>query len=227
MIDRYDWRGGSEALLRIGRESPITLLIIPALFEEANRMRHFTVSLMRGLADRGMGSVLPDLPGTSESSADFRDVTLEDWSDALETVGRLVGPKVLTIGIRGGCLLDGLAHRGWRLAPETGDRLLRDLVRATAFSTNQTTSELSCRARSAPTRLAGYDFTPQFFNAIAASVPRDGDYRIARLEDEASERDVTFSGKKLWRAAEPGDDPTLVASALEDIVSWADSCANI
>jgi thioredoxin reductase len=39
MIDRYDWAGGSEAMLRFGPATgPIVVLALP-LFEEANRTR--------------------------------------------------------------------------------------------------------------------------------------------------------------------------------------------
>jgi hypothetical protein len=49
-------------------EGPTRLLIVPALFDEGNRMRRLTVEVMRRLAASGIASVLPDLPGLQEST---------------------------------------------------------------------------------------------------------------------------------------------------------------
>src|SRR6187551_1263766 len=65
--DQYDWPGGREAMLRFGPATgPVVIAVMP-LFEEANRTRAFMVALLRALAERGVASVLPDLPGTGES----------------------------------------------------------------------------------------------------------------------------------------------------------------
>ena len=210
MNEIYRWRGGSERLLRHGVGSPTTLLILPALFEEANRMRRFTVSVMRNLADRGIGTILPDLPGAGESEQSFADVTMDDWRAA---VSSLTDDIFGSVAIRGGCLMDGtIAHR-WRLAPENGERLLRDMVRATAFSMGVSASEIDEQARSAPTRLAGHLLSPALYSALHDAIPVDSAY-ITSVE-----------GKKLWRAAEPGDDPEFARLIADDISAWAKSCA--
>ena len=210
MNEIYRWRGGSERLLRHGVGSPTTLLILPALFEEANRMRRFTVSVMRNLADRGIGTILPDLPGAGESEQSFADVTMDDWRAA---VSSLTDDIFGSVAIRGGCLMDGtIAHR-WRLAPENGERLLRDMVRATAFSMGVSASEIDEQARSAPTRLAGNLLSPALYSALHDAIPVDSAY-VTNVE-----------GKKLWRAAEPGDDPEFARLIADDISAWAKSCA--
>jgi hypothetical protein len=224
MIGSYRWRGGMEAYLRVGCGSPITLLVLPALFEEANRMRRFTVSLMRAVADQGIGTILPDLPGAGESLSDFDSLSLSDWLDAVDAVSQNIGKPLRTVAIRGGALLDGSADSGWRLAPESGERLLRDMVRATAFSQAVSPSELDRRARTESTRLAGSKMAPQFYTALAEALPIDGKYRTARLDDDIASRDVTLSGSKLWRTAEPSEDSALVTAASADIVSWAKTC---
>ena len=214
MTDFYRWRGGTEMLLRHGGGLPVTVLILPALFEEANRMRRFTVSMMRGLADAGIGSILPDLPGTGESLTDMADVALSDWHDAVGAVAETLGKPLLTIAIRGGALLDSGADAGWRLAPDTGQRLLRDMVRATALSSGLAPADLDRQARGQPTMLAGHTHSPDFYAAFADAVPVEGRYRTAQLHEA-----------KLWRAAEPGDDPAFVAAVVADIASWAKTCA--
>jgi hypothetical protein len=209
MIEFYRWRGGEEALLRHGAGSPITLLVLPALFEEANRMRRFTVSVMRNLADQGIGTILPDLPGTGESLVDLTDVKPTDWFDAIST---LVGKVQGSIAIRGGALLDGGTKHRWRLAPESGERLLRDMTRATAFSEGVQVAELDQRARQAAIRLAGNLLGPALYTALHDAVPV-ADAHICAVD-----------GPKLWRAAEPGDDPSFARVIADDIATWTKTC---
>src|SRR3546814_11084271 len=47
--------------------SSATILIVPPLFEEANRTRRTLVLAMRALAAEGFAALLPDLPGQNES----------------------------------------------------------------------------------------------------------------------------------------------------------------
>ncbi len=54
-------------MLRFGpQEGPVVIVALP-LFEEANRTRAFAVTILRLLAERGIGGALPDLPGQGES----------------------------------------------------------------------------------------------------------------------------------------------------------------
>ncbi len=218
MIESYTWRGGSEFLLRHGAGARITLLVLPALFEEANRMRRFTVSMMRELAARGIGSVLPDLPGTGESLTTIADTSLGDWCDAAAAVAdriRADGQRCYSIAIRGGALLDGVADRGWRLAPETGDRLLRDMVRATALTSGVKAGDIDARARVEAVSLAGNTISPELYTGLSVAMLPHSDRRVAPLADD---------WPRLWRAAEPGDDPAMVTAAADDIVSWVATC---
>jgi hypothetical protein len=209
MNERYRWRGGSEFLLRHSAGAPVTLLVIPALFEEANRMRRFTVSVMRQLAVSGIGTILPDLPGTGESSTALADVMLQDWHDTITALAPSVSGS---IAIRGGALLDAPIKNCWRLAPDAGERLLRDMARATSFSTGISPTEIDAKARQQPTRIAGNFFTPTLYSAVHAAVPI-GQAHVTAVE-----------GAKLWRAAEPGDDPEFAKRIADDIVSWAATC---
>lgn len=224
MIGRYRWRGGEEHYLSFGDGASITLLVLPALFEEANRMRRFTVSLMRALADRGIGTILPDLPGAGDSECNIAEVKMSDWQDAVDAVGQIGSKPFGTVAIRGGSLLDGASGCGWRLAPDSGDRLLRDMVRATALSQGTVASEIDRIARTEPMRLVGNLISPALYTALAGASPANGNYRTARLEDDSADRDVTLTGSKLWRAAEPGHDDGLVMSAAADIGAWVQTC---
>jgi hypothetical protein len=209
MTETYRWRCGTEMLLRHGAGSPITLLILPALFEEANRMRRFTISVMRNLADVGVGTVLPDLPGTGESLTDLAEVTMQDWHEA---VSDMVDTVFGSLAIRGGALFDGAFKKRWRLAPESGERLLRDMTRATAFSEGVSSTELDHRVRTAPTRLAGNLIGPSLYKALSDAVPVDGAHTTA------------VDGPKLWRAAEPSDAPDFAHLIANDIAAWTKTC---
>jgi hypothetical protein len=208
----YSWRGGEELWLRYGVNYPLQILIIEPLFEEVNRCRQLLASVMRGLADNGIGSTLVDLPGTGESRTDISAVSFSDWHEALSAVTQLVKPVVIA-SLRGGALLDhGLAAKGyWRFAPETGARIVRDLKR-----TQLSGSPL----------YAGHAISNPFLAALegaptAPSLP----LRTVRLENDAGEADAKIPGSPLWRRAEPGDDPELAAALVADLTEWIKTCA--
>ena len=88
-FDRYDWAGGREAMLRFGPDAGPRVVAVLPLFEEANRTRAFLVAMLRALAGHGIGSILPDLPGTGESVVETRDLRLADLRQAFAAlVGR-------------------------------------------------------------------------------------------------------------------------------------------
>jgi hypothetical protein len=225
--ERYTWRGGSEMLLRHGEGSAVTVLVLPALFEEANRMRRFTVSVMRALAEREIGTILPDLPGTGESLTALTDISLDDWRDAVRVLAdemRVSQGKTLSVAIRGGAVLDAAVDHGWRLAPESGERVLRDLVRATALSSGVSAAEIDRRARVQSIALAGHTLSPELYSDLLHASTSTADRRSARLGDDGGPRDVSLTGSRLWRNAEPGDDPDFVQAVSDDISDWTAIC---
>ncbi len=223
MIQSYAWRDAREAMLSFGPEGAPRVLILPPLFEEANRTRHFLVEIMRGLASAGIASILPDLPGTNDSPVATMDARWAGWQEA---VAALPAP-IATVAVRGGALLDGFAATShhWRLVPETGARLLRDMVRATAMTAGVKASELEATARAQPTALAGNLIHPELFVALENAVPHDqGTIRTVRLEDDAAAADALLAGTPLWRRAEPDHDPALANAVVTDIAEWMRSC---
>ena len=230
MTGSYAWRGGREAMLRFGEADWPTIMILPPLFEEANRTRHFLVEAMRMLAAHRIASVLPDLPGTGDSLIETGDAHWEDWNDAASAIGRLLPSPRLTVAVRGGALLDSAAdpEARWRFAPESGSRLLRDMVRATALTAGLKAGEIEHAARAEPTLLAGNLLSPALFTAVEAAHIEEGtNVRTARLEGDAAARDVTLPGSPLWRRAEPGDEPEQRAAMVSDIVEWVARCAGL
>ncbi len=220
-------REHQDLCVRLGDGAAVTLLVLPALFEEANRMRRFTLSVMRGLHAHGLGTILPDLPGTGESLRDPVDIRFEDWAEAVAAYAKDIRQRegqCLTLAIRGGALLDGAADDGWRLAPETGERLLRDMVRATALSGDVSASALDAQARAQQTTLAGTILSPALYAGLHAATLPAGRRRTARLTGDTAPADIALDGARLWRAAEPGDDLALVTAAVADVAAWVSQC---
>ena len=94
----------NELALVADTGGPHRLLIIPALFDEANRMRRFTVEVMRRLAGAGIACFLPDLPGCNESTARLDHQTPADWQLAMAGAARHFAASHV-LAIRGGALM--------------------------------------------------------------------------------------------------------------------------
>ena len=72
----------NEAALAFDGGREARLLVIPPLFEEANKLRHQLVEVLRRLDASGIDSFIPDLPGCNESRALLGQQTLENWRAA-------------------------------------------------------------------------------------------------------------------------------------------------
>ncbi len=226
MIDHYDWAGGREAMLRFGPAGGPVVVMLPALFEEHNRTRSFAVTICRMLADRGVASVLPDLPGQGESMMPTQDATLDGWRDALKSVveaQRALNP-VLVASMRGGSIVnseDGVCGH-WRLSPITGQTLLRDLMRAQAVAGDDLVGQGDQTIEA-----AGNVISRVMADALAANVvfgPTSAPLRTIRLESDPAPADLKLPGVPLWRRAEPGNDPALAGLLADDLADWVRQC---
>ena len=219
----YSWPGGTENMLQMGAEAPIQVILIPPLFDEANRLRKTLVDVMRGLAALGFGVMLPDLPATGESITDFQPTTFDDWQVALAAlvaVRKERGQTVLLAAFRGGALIDHAPEvtARWRLAEETGQRLLRDLSRMVLARSFRTKGD-------DPLDESGYVFPPAFKAALENATPQPASMlRSVRLTHDPKEADARIEGSPLWRRAEPGEDPLFTHAVIIDISEWAATC---
>ncbi len=127
----YRFADRDEYCLRAGSEYKTQILLIPPLFDEMNRTRRMIVDVMRLLANRGVGTFLPDLPGTNESLLPQQDVSLKIWQEALESCFSSNLKICFVASFRGGCLIDGISSElpVWRLTPARGRSLLRTMMR--------------------------------------------------------------------------------------------------
>ncbi|MES3094132.1 hypothetical protein [Sphingomonas aerolata] len=213
-FDRYDWAGGREAMLRFGPDAGPRVVAVLPLFEEANRTRAFLVAMLRALAGRGIGGILPDLPGTGESLVETRDLRLPDLRLAFAALVGTLDVPVYAVTIRSGALIDCDAHLAgrWRLAPQAGDDLLRDLNRIRAASTMPDEGAY-----------AGNSLSEALLADLRDAVPYDAS-RTVRLESDPRPADARYPGAPLWRRSEPGSDATLSDKLVADIAGWIATC---
>lgn len=201
-----------------------TVLIVPPLFEEANRTRRTLVLAMRALAAQGFTALLPDLAGQNDSLVALEDVDLAHWQAELASFA-VDGPRIIA-SVRGGALIDHAARATawWRLAPAGGGSLLRTLMRARVSADREaglTTSleSLQAEARAAPLLLAGNRLSP----AMVAQLGGAEAQPVAPLRTVALGADG-ITGTPLWLRAEPGEDAAMARAIADDIAAWSTAC---
>lgn len=209
--------GGTAASeLALGFDSGRTLrvLVVPSLLDEANRMRRFSVEVMRRLDGAGIDSLLPDLPGCNESMQTLATIELEDWRMAIEAAAKHFGATHV-LAIRGGCLLVPETCSGWFYAPTKGASLIKTMLRARILASREagleeTADDLLQRGVEQGLELAGWSLSGEMIRQLQDAVPSTSN-RFSRIDQE------TVGGSGLWLRAEPGFDAAQ-ADALSAIV---------
>lgn len=194
----------AELALAFDQGRAVRVLVIPALFDEANRMRRFTVEVMRRLDGAEIDSFLPDLPGCNESLQDLALIEPEDWATAAHAAARQFG-VTRVLAIRGGGLILPPDLGGWHYAPVKGASLLKTLLRARVIASREAGREESVDALVAEgldmgLDLAGYALSGEMIRQLQglAPSPRAG---ISVIDHD------TIGGSPLWLRAEPDHDP--------------------
>lgn len=218
MMSAWPAPEGEEYALAFDQGRKHRVLVLPALFDEANKLRRFTVEAMRRLDGAGIDAFLPDLPGCNESLALLEAQTLHDWQQAAEAAAEHFGATHV-LAIRGGALSapDGLP--AWRYAPVTGASILRAMLRARVLASKEAGVEENRDAllewgRDSGLELAGYRLGAEMIRELETAEPSGG----AALANIAQ---TDLGGAGLWLRAEPGDDPvqstTLAALVVEGL----------
>lgn len=219
-FDLIDWPcpapgGGTRDELALAFDSGRAqrLLVLPAWFDEANKLRRQTVEVMRRLDLSGIDSFLPDLPGCNESEAALEEQTLEGWRDAAAAAARhFAATHVLSL--RAGALLAPKGLPGWRYAPIGGRQVLRAMLRARTISAKEAgrierTEDLQETGRREGIELAGWRLGAAMFAALETAEPATD---LIEIEQAA------LGGPALWLRAEPDEDPQQ-ADALAAILA--------
>jgi len=214
MIAAWPGLAGEEYAVTFDQGRANRVLVLPAWFDEGNKLRHFTVEVMRRLDGSGADSFLPDLPGCNESAAPLEAQTLEAWrAAALAATAHFAATHVLAI--RAGTMIVPDALPGWRYAPQAGSAQLRSLLRARILSSREAGREedreaLLAEGRQHGLELAGYRLGP----AMVAGLEQ-AEFAPGRQRDIAQ---GDLGGPGLWLRAEPDHDPRQ-ADALAAIVA--------
>lgn len=208
--------GVAEHALAVDRGRAQRLLIVPALFDEANRLRRFTVETMRALDASGIDSLLPDLPGANESVAPLAAQSLATWRAAMaSTAARFEATHVLAL--RGGGLV-APDLPGWALAPVSGAAILRQMIRSRIVAAREAGREETSEALLATGQdhglvLAGHDLAAVMVRDLQQAEPSVGLKPIGQSD---------LGGGALWLRAEPDEDAAqtqalcrIVAGALQ------------
>lgn len=218
----------AEHLLRIAPAGPprATILIVPPLFEEANRCRRTLVLAMRALAADGFAAILPDLPGQNESLVPLVEVDLARWQEALAEVAAQIDGPVIVASVRGGALIDHEANAAawWRVAPVGGASLLRTLMRARVSADREagaasSLESLQEQAETTPLLLAGNRLSPAMIAQLDAS-----EAKVVQPLRSIGLGPDGISGTPLWLRAEPGEDAAMARAMAADISAWSKTC---
>lgn len=214
-----DGSSAEEMLLSFNKHRERRTLILPAWFDEANKLRRFTVEVMRALDAKGVDSFLPDLPGCNESRVPLTTQTLVSWREAAVAAAEQMSATHV-LAIRVGALLAPEVLPGWLYAAQSGPKQLRGMIRARTISAREagreeTSDALMEQGRSEGLTLGGWTLGAQMFRDLETATPPDND-ALADIAQKA------LGGGGLWLRAEPDDDPDQ-AKALAAII--AEDCA--
>jgi len=213
-----DGKTSEELLVAFDEARARRILIVPALFDEANKMRRQTVNVMRLLDQAGCDSFLPDLPGCNESLAALRDQTLSSWRAAILAASqRVKATHVLTL--RGGALLAPSDLPGWQYAPQSGAKLLRAMIRARILSAREagieeTSENLIEMGRQDGLVLAGWPLSAAMISELETAEPV-----MTGRQKTIAQHDL--GGGALWLRAE-ADESMVQAEALVAIITAND-----
>ena len=216
-----DGKQAEELLVAFDQERERRLLVLPAWFDEANKMRRFTIEVMRRLDAAGIDSFLPDLPGCNDSLAPLQVQTISGWQMAATAAAEHVKATDV-LALRAGALVAPFSLPGWQYAPQTGAKQLRAMVRARTIAAREagreeTSEMLMEKARREGLTVDGWRLGAAMLSELESAMPSQSDKHITIAQKQ-------IGGAGLWLRAEPDDDPNQ-AAALVAIIAGEESDA--
>lgn len=192
-----------ELLVAFDRGRAARVLVCPAWFDEANKLRRFTVEVMRRLDAAGVDTLLPDLPGCNESVAPLANQTLLGWQASMVAASEALGATHV-LAIRAGVLVAPATLPGWHYAAQTGPKLLRGMIRARTIAAREaglaeTSEGLMAQGRESGLILGGWPIGAAMFRELEAAEPV-----LATGQSDIAQSLV--GGPGLWLRAEPDED---------------------
>lgn len=222
------------------------VLFVPPFAEEMNRTRRLMALAGRKLAEAGVCSLLPDLPGTGDSPLPFSEARWDKWHAALAACADYISGKGLAVrlaGFRLGGLLaadamtSGLdAEALYLIDPVEDGRLhMRHWLRIRSAASLEigpriTLSYLQTQLDSGTSvEVAGYEMHPELVTAVSG-------IRLAPLLDKlpapvhridvvapGTETDTQTEGRRViaaeapWASYEPAE-PLYLADAVSGMI---------
>ena len=192
-----------ELLVAFDSARSVRVLVCPAWFDEANKLRRFTVEVMRRLDRAGIDSFLPDLPGCNDSLAPLAPQTIAGWKAGMTGAAhRFHATHVLAV--RAGTLIAPTHIPGWHYAPQSGPKLLRGMIRARTIAAREAGREERAEALLALGRTEGLVLGGWTLGARLIRGLSDAEPRLAPQQVEIAQS--ALSGPGLWLRAEPDED---------------------
>ena len=199
-----------ELLFSFDKDRAVRVLILPPLFDEANKFRRQIAGMMRLLDARGIDSLCPDLPGMNESVARHAEQSLGSWRIHAEAASSFSkATHVLTI--RSSALIAPGQMHGWSFEPVAPGSVIQRLIRAEIVASKEagtplTAEELLDKGRATGVSLAGWQLGPELVCQLSGDDRRElPDYVVIRQDE--------IGGRPLWLRAE-NDFDSMQAEAL-------------
>jgi hypothetical protein len=204
-----------EMLVAFDRDRATRVLVLPAWFDEANKLRRFTIEVMRRLDSAGIDSLLPDLAGCNESLSPLGAQTPEGWRTQAQTAAANLGATHV-LAIRAGALIAPQGLPGWHYAAQSGPKLLRALLRARAIAAREagrfeSAEGLMAQGKAEGLLLGGWHLGAGLITALETAEPA-----VGPGQEVIAQSDLGGSG--LWLRAEPDEDAAQ-ADALAVIIA--------
>jgi len=209
----HDGGTAEEYALAFDKGRQWRLLVVPALLDEANRMRRLTVEVMRRLDLSGIDCFLPDMPGCNESLQPLERQTPQSWRAAMaQAATHFAATHVLAV--RGGALVAPTGLSRWHYAPIKGASILRQQIRARIVTAREaglteTQDGLLEAALAEGIELSGHRLGAEFVRQLQTLLPAPGAQEIAQ---------DLIGGGGLWLRAEPDEDQ-VQADALAAVLA--------
>ncbi|KWV96128.1 hypothetical protein [Erythrobacter sp. AP23] len=209
-----DGTAGEEMVLGFDRARQQRVLVIPPLFDEANKFRHQIVEIMRRVDAQDIDCFLPDLPGCNESIAPLPAQTIAGWRAATAAAAtHFAATHVFAVRSGGWLVPDTLP--GWVYAPVKARQVLRGMLRARSLAAreagvSESSEDLLAEGREKGLTLAGWDLGAPLIRELD-----EGEFAASPAAIPIEQGEV--GGKPLWLRAENDDDPAQ-ADALAAIL---------
>ncbi len=202
-------------LVAFDRDRSQRILVLPGWFDEANKLRRFTIEVMRRLDSAGIDSLLPDLAGCNESLSPLSEQTLEGWCTQAQAAAERLGANHV-LAIRAGALIAPPGLPGWHYAAQSGPKLLRAMLRARTIAAREagrfeSAEGLITQGKAEGLLLGGWHLGAGLITALESAEPA-----LGAGQEAIGQTDL--GGPGLWLRAEP-DEHAAQADAFAAIIA--------